>query len=264
MTVGSILDRAFRLYTTHFALIFGIVAITYTPIFCLQMVFNWMAHYSQSVGVVVGQLLVLLATFLIAYPLAQGAMTHAVSELYLGNQITIGRAYQESRKRFRTILNTQISVGLRVLLGFILLIIPGIIWALAYSLSVPVLMIEGGKTAESMRRSKELTKGYPNKRKIAVVLLFVGLINVIALAGCATLARLVVDVQTAAGALVEELATSVVSLIWTPLAVIPPILLYYDLRIRKEGFDLEMLSQALAGQGRALGEQSASGIAHPL
>jgi hypothetical protein len=31
----------------------------------------------------------------------------------------------------------------------------------------------------------------------------------------------------------------------TPLGIIADILLYYDFRIRKEGFDLEMLSRAL-------------------
>jgi hypothetical protein len=37
---------------------------------------------------------------------------------------------------------------------------------------------------------------------------------------------------------------NIVSVLLTPLGVITSILLYYDLRIRKEGFDLEMLSRS--------------------
>ena len=37
----------------------------------------------------------------------------------------------------------------------------------------------------------------------------------------------------------------------TPISAVAFILLYYDLRIRKEGFDLEMLSQTLGGSAPA-------------
>jgi hypothetical protein len=37
----------------------------------------------------------------------------------------------------------------------------------------------------------------------------------------------------------------------TPLAIIADILLYYDFRIRKEGFDLEMLNSSLAASAQS-------------
>jgi hypothetical protein len=40
---------------------------------------------------------------------------------------------------------------------------------------------------------------------------------------------------------------NLVSLLLTPISAIAVTLLYYDFRIRKEGFDLEILSQSIAG-----------------
>jgi hypothetical protein len=38
---------------------------------------------------------------------------------------------------------------------------------------------------------------------------------------------------------------NLLSIFLTPLGIVATILLYYDMRIRKEGFDLEMLSRAI-------------------
>jgi hypothetical protein len=43
-----------------------------------------------------------------------------------------------------------------------------------------------------------------------------------------------------------------VSIFLTPLGIVATILLYYDLRIRKEGFDLEMLSRAITDNSESL------------
>jgi hypothetical protein len=50
----------------------------------------------------------------------------------------------------------------------------------------------------------------------------------------------------------DSALNSLVSILITPVFIIATILLYYDMRIRKEGFDLEMLGRAFAAGPRAL------------
>ena len=48
-------------------------------------------------------------------------------------------------------------------------------------------------------------------------------------------------------ALIQQLFTMAGQVLITPISAAAVILLYYDLRIRKEGFDLEMLAADLSG-----------------
>ncbi len=45
--------------------------------------------------------------------------------------------------------------------------------------------------------------------------------------------------------LVRDIVQTLAGAILLPIGTAPAILLYYDLRIRKEGFDLQMLSSAI-------------------
>lgn len=66
------------------------------------------------------------------------------------------------RKAFPLVLPfiwVQILTGLIGFLGFILLIIPGIIWAIQYSFSSFVMVLEGKRGMAALRQSKEYVKG---------------------------------------------------------------------------------------------------------
>ncbi len=254
MTTGALVDRIFKLYGANFALMLGIVAASHIPIYALQAIFNFAirAHgKNPPLGLMLGNLFVTLAWILIAYPVATGAATFAISERYLGHQIRIGTAFGHAWRRLRTIINAQMSVGLRVMFGFILLIVPGILWALSYSVTIAAVVVEGANARESMRRSRELTSG--NRRKVFNVLALIGAIGLVATFAATFLSHLVFGSEGTVAALLGDLSTDLASMLVTPVSLIGSILLYYDLRIRKEGFDLEMLSHAM-------GSQSASAV----
>ncbi len=254
MTVGSLLDRAFRMYGGNFALMLGIVAVSYVPIYAVSLALNaWAMTVGGENAIYIkagAQLVILLLGGLIAYPLSEGAAIVAVSERYLGRPASIGQAYRQALRRWGTILNAQISVGLRVLLGLILLIVPGVIWALNYSVTVPAVMLEGLKATDAMRRSKELTLG--ERSKVLSIMFVIGALFFVVGIAMAVAVSMVIALDTPGGELVLEVTSDLAQLFTSPLGVIAPILLYYDFRIRKEGFDLEMLSQAMA-HGSAAG-----------
>ena len=97
MTAGVLLDRAFRLYTGNFALMLGITAAAYVPFYLLMLAIESSIQGSLpaqdgSLATLLFQLLFMILWASIAFPLATGATTYAVSERYLGNEVTITEA----------------------------------------------------------------------------------------------------------------------------------------------------------------------------
>jgi hypothetical protein len=90
-----------------------------------------------------------------------------------------------------------------------------------------------------MRRSRELMRGNINK---GFVLAFVvGILTFIINMGLSTLMRLVPLPHPAIGIFIQTVLLAII----LPLQTAPWILLYYDLRIRKEAFDLQQLAEAM-------------------
>jgi hypothetical protein len=82
-----------------------------------------------------------------------------------GNDVLHGRAADVragialGMARFLPLLGAAFCTAIAVMLGFILLIVPGIILAIMYSLISPVVVLERQGPIESMKRSAALTKG---------------------------------------------------------------------------------------------------------
>lgn len=249
MTTGVLLDRAFRLYSGNFALMLGIAATAYVPFYLIMLVLEAsiggnVPNQAGSFAALVFQLVFMILWASIAFPIASGATTFAISERYLGNDVTIGEAMRRGLSHFWSLSIAQITATIRVMFGFLLLIVPGILWMLSYALIVPVILIEGQKAIPSLRRSRDLVKGY--RGKVFCIVLVVNLLQVILTAGVTMISGMFFDSQSPSGSVLASALNNLLSIFLTPLGIIAAILMYYDMRIRKEGFDLEMLSRSIA------------------
>jgi hypothetical protein len=268
MSIGMVLDRSINLYTENFPLMFGITAILHAPILLISIAplllplggdHPFLALITLFSAGIIG-----LLTLLIVYPLATGATTKAVSDTYLGIPVTVGSALREAWGNVGTLLLTQFVVGVMIFVGFLLLIVPGILWMLSYTLVPSVIMLEASNrtrhvyslTGESKgsaplltdrgdirRRSWELVRG--NRGKVFVVLLVFWVMSILISGGGGWLVGLFLDPTSPVGISVRSVISNLIAIVIAPLQTIAVTLLYYDLRIRKEGFDLEMLSQAV-------------------
>jgi hypothetical protein len=70
--------------------------------------------------------------------------------------VQLGAAFQVLRKRWRPFLKTMVRVTVRIVIGFILFIIPSVVVMVRYSLYPPVVLIEGLEKKAAMRRAREL------------------------------------------------------------------------------------------------------------
>jgi hypothetical protein len=246
MTTGMILDKSFRLYVQNFALMIGVTAIVHVPILLLTVGTPLLRLIDPllSILVVLIGLFVFLLTGLILGPLIVGAATKAVSERFLGNEITAMSALKFAWGHVGTLLLVQLVAGLIIAFGMFLLIVPGILWALSYSLIAPVTVLENhSDRGEIRRRSWDLVAG--NRGKVFGVMVVVVLAQILLGQSGSLFIQLFFGIGSAVGEAFGALFSGIAGILIYPLQAIAITLLYYDLRIRKEGFDLEMLSRAI-------------------
>lgn len=92
--------------------------------------------------------------------LVQGALVEVVRDLHEGREPgTVGTYYARTRDRLGTLLGASILYGVGVVIGFVLLIIPGLIAVARWALIVPLVVIERLGVGEAFSRSSRLVKG---------------------------------------------------------------------------------------------------------
>jgi hypothetical protein len=126
-----------------------------------------------------------------------------------------------------------------------MLVGPGILWFLSYLFIAQIIMNEGMSRSRSIRvRSRDLVRGY--RGKAFVILVVILLIELLAQAGIRSMARFFIGAAATTG--MAPILNESVAIAAAPMFALSITLLYYDLRIRKEGFDLEMLSRAVGNR----------------
>jgi MFS family permease len=182
----------------------------------------------------------------LAGQLATGACFKAVAQAYLGEQTTWRESLGFALRRFRSILWIVILGGFLTLLGFLLVIVPGIYLAVAFAVALPVLMTEGLRGRKALGRSRRLVKG--RWWRTAILLLVAGLlVSIVGGAISAAVSALTFSSpdEPVVVFLVGALAGTVAALVTTPFSAAYHTVLYFDLRVRQEAFDLQLLAEHL-------------------
>jgi hypothetical protein len=253
LSLGEILDRTFTLYRRNFLLFFGITALPQLLVLGLnvgQVLFTARPGNPRAtsgtfaavwlVGAFVG-----LIVYLIAYLFAHGGTVYAVSDLYLGRSTSIGASLRRMRGQVGTLLGVSILNGLVVMIGFIFLIIPGIYMACRLMTCIPAALLENLGPRDSLERSFALTKDSAG-RAFVIYLLYLAIFYAIFIlfafpfmvaVGVSARNPAMVTVWT----MFMQVGNSLASILVTPIITIASTVFYYDLRVRKEAFDLQLM-----------------------
>ena len=180
----------------------------------------------------------------LVFTVADGAIIAIVSAAYLGQRPDAGTGLRALSGRIWPLLGAAILRNLLIIAGLILLVIPGLV-AIVVTFAVPMaIVIEDRPVGESFSRSRRLSEGYVwhvVRTLLLLALIVFGLI--FGLAAMFGIATEMLGVSERLG----DLVVTVVMILVYPLFSVGGTLLYYDLRIRTEGFDLEMMLQGLGG-----------------
>lgn len=257
LSTSELLDRTFHLYRNNFLLFVGITALPQLVPLALHVSTAMMILQRQLGGVGVMVIFTALASY-VALEISHAATIIAVSNLHLDRAAGIGSSYALAKASMLRVIGISIAVAIATGIGFLFLIVPGIYLALAWSLSIPVTVIEGGGLNTSTSRSKSLSKGSRGRIFVVAVLMvaltwvvsaiiqfgFLASASVMGLHDPVTRQALTVVLQTAGG----FISTSLVG----PLLTIALTLIYYDQRVRKEGFDLQLMMATLGSSPEAV------------
>ncbi len=254
LSLGELLDRTFFLYRKNFALFVGIVALPLLVLLAFQLS-GVALQRNTSVGFAVVSALWSLATLVVqlgVYAAFQGATVIAVSQLHLGRPTSIGASFAGMRGRILYIALINLGYGIGILVGLVLLIIPGIILGLMWALTIPAAVLEDKGLRDAVSRSAELTKG-ARGRVFVIYLLFAVLLYAVYLVWGIPLGIAVAmmsrshEVQQATLLFQIGLPVGVFlsQCLVAPLLTIGLSLLYYDQRVRKEAFDIQHMMAIL-------------------
>ena len=270
LSTGEILDRTFTLYRRHFLFFFGISAIPHLLVLALNLTQSysavrrgkwrpvWVRGFEWAVagdagradGRGFGILLLALLVSMVAYLLVQGATVTAVSEIYLGHDITIGTSFRRVRGELGTLFAVSLLSGLATGAGFILLIIPGIYIMCRLLLCIPAAVIENLGPREALERSFGLSKDNAGRAFLIVLLYFVMVIAASAMVTWPLMIAVVAARNNPEMALLwtelMQVGTALTTVLVVPILTIASSILYFDLRVRKEALDLQMMMKPAA------------------
>jgi len=149
---------------------------------------------------------------------------------------------------------SRIGVAVGILAGYIVGIWLAIRFALRYSVSIPAALMEDLKARPAMKRSAELMKGNIGRAFLMILLfLMVTYSAIFLIQGPFLVATFLMGVDGVPPMWITSLSTvmgGVAGALVAPLMMIALVLLYYDVRMRREAFDLNYMLGALDGKAQ--------------
>ena len=161
----------------------------------------------------------------------------------------------------RSLVWVAVLLGFALLVGFVLTGVLLIIFLVRYSVAVPALVLENLSARQALKRSVALTRGFLWRLLVVGVLtLLIRTVVVFLCQSPFTIAVLLVTVKGGYPSIWLQIPSMLVAGVCAtataPLFMIGFALAYYDLRVRKEGFDLQlMMSNLDEAQPQSAGAQ---------
>jgi hypothetical protein len=263
-------------------LIMAVIALIVTLIAgVVGLTVHHLSSMSVTALIVMGVLIVptAIVVFVILFYLAQGAMIHAVSSTYLGREIDIRGSYRFVFERLWKYALTSMLVTLMVILATVAAALAGISFFYLFKLVMSgwwsavtwlplfcvyiyvviklllfdkVVIIEDIAYMGALRRSWTLLAGkaegaWPRSYWVRLIIL----LNLFALISFAiswlfqtpaSLLGLLLPMPQIAKTVLNQVLSSLGSVIGGIFGAVCLVVFYYDIRNRKEGFDLKMLA----------------------
>jgi hypothetical protein len=266
LRIGEILDVAIKLYMRNFWTLVKIVTILVVPLELVTVLIQISVIPDNPVVVsnptfpgqrpelrvnggelaafIAGNVFVTLLAFVLVV-LATAASFKAVSDAYLGEPLDWRASLRFTLGKWRSLTWLAILSAILLVAAFVALVIPGIYLSVAWSLATPVLLTEGIKGRLALKRSRRLMKGrwWPSAGAFIVGYLIASILT-----GVFVGAVTVFLVTNENSSLIAQFATTGVAtalarVLTTPFQAAIVTILYFDLRVRKEGFDLQLLAK---------------------
>lgn len=216
LDIGGVFDKTTEIYKESFGTVWLVALILMVPASIIVAILD------DGILQLIGSLVSLAASAWLI-----GSIVRIVEDVEADGRVdwSVGDVLGSVWPRLIPLILLQIVVGILVGIGLIFLIVPGVILALMWIVSVPSMVVEGKGVFEAMSRSSDLTRG--NRMRIlavgiAVVLIYVAVMVVAAL-------------FAAIAPVIGVIAMVVVAVLLYPYVSIITSVLYFRLRELEQG-----------------------------
>lgn len=212
LDVGAVIRRVFDIYVDQAPVLMPAAAVVFVFTGILTAALVTAAPALALLAVVVG---------LVATTLFTGMVVELVADVQDGRRdATVGQLLRAVTPVLGQLILVGILAGVGVVVGFILLIIPGLILITLWSVAAPVVVLERPGALAALGRSRELVRG--NGWQVFGVILVLDILVVIV----ASAIELAAD---SAGSGVGIVARVIVVVLTAPLSALAAAVLYFEL-----------------------------------
>jgi hypothetical protein len=259
LSVGEILDAGIKVFTRHWKPLAAIAAIVTGPVYVVYVLLlasideellDFSSTFSTSTEtsdtntdatVLVGfglTYLLLFVTIVIAFV----ACFKAVSDAWLGATPSVKRSLQFALRRSFSAGVVGLVAGIVFMIGLFACIAPGIWIGVAWCLCLPALLFERIGPFKALNRSYSLIKHrwWASFLLVVVGNLLVSIIGGVIQLGLVGIADAVSENNTIVLAIAQVIASTASAAVSYPYLAAVLTILYFDQRVRKEGFDLQL------------------------
>lgn len=213
LDVATVLERVFALYRRRAALLLPAALIVFVPVAVIQALI--LAGSTSIFLIVLLEAVAFVGTFIY-----QGIVVETVAETRASSEhISLGHLFKVVQPRLGALMLTGLLYGFGVAIGFLLLIVPGLIALTLWAVVAPVVLLERRSATAAFGRSRELVRG--NAWRVFSVVV---VITVITLVIQQILQRIGGNHLVA-----HLLLLLVASVITAPLSALAATIMYFDL-----------------------------------
>ena len=233
----EIVDATFRLSRATYPALVTVTGVIVAPALLLKLILPFDA---SGLGEVFARLL---------FAVSDGAVIAIASGAYLGGAADAGTGLRAVRGRVARLIFASLARNILIAIGLLLLIVPGL-FLFVGTFAVPMaIVLEDKRFGEAFTRARQLVEEHIAHSLGTLMLLlvivgamFFGLVFALEMAGE------LLDLEARTTDLLEDIGL----ILLYPLFSVGCMLLYYDLRIRREGFDIEQMSRDLGGSASSV------------
>jgi hypothetical protein len=256
--IGEILDVAIKITLRNWKTLIGLVALIVAPIQAVVALVGLSLMDEDAFTSVDGQTVdsgevgtffagigIIVVLSGLSWLLSTAVAFRAVVEAYLGRRSSWRSSLGFVARRLHSLLWLTIVQAVLLVLGFLACIVPGIWLWVSWSVAIPVLFTEDVRGFKALGRSFRLVRGrwWPAFGLVLLGFLLTSIVG--GLVQAIFSALFFVAESDFALFLTDMLGGSLSSILTTPFLAAVITVLYVDLRVRKEGFDLQLLAERI-------------------
>lgn len=246
-SVSELVDAAFALYRRDSNQYILVMAVATIP----QLLSRLFLRSDGTMGLRLFALITgLISSF--TFMIGSAAIMKLGSEVYLGEQADFSHAVGSVIPKVFALLWAGFLKAILYAIGFLVFFVGEFYVAARFFAVAAVIVLEDGGVNEAFSRSSALSNG--RKRHILNTLLLVWIIYFLLSVGVSLVANIM------GSTVVTIVLTTAFQIVAYPIIGLTDMLLYYDCRIRGEGFDIERMAASMDGdRGSASGASGAAG-----